>query len=159
MTDTSAPSAPQQGVAVTVTAQYVKDLSFENPNAPQIFAANQTPPELAMNVNVRSRGVAADHYEVVLALKLEAKTDSTTAFIAELSYGGVFHIPTVPEDQLRVFLLVEAPRLLFPFARSVLMNAVRDGGFPHVMISPVDFLGLYMANQNNVGTMPTIGAA
>ena len=155
----SAPPQPPMGTPVTVAAQYVKDLSFESPNAPQIFTPTQTAPEITMGVNVHTRNMQGSNYEVLLALKLEAKIEGKTAFIAELVYGGVFVLPQLPEDQLRFFLLVEAPRLLFPFARSILAGAVREGGFPHVMINPIDFLGLYLANKNNVGTMTAAGAA
>ncbi len=149
------PSALQVGVG----AQYIKDFSFESPNAPQIFAPTQSSPEINMGVNVNTRAVGDGAYEVVLILKLEAKIDGKSAFIAELSYGGVFMLPGMPEQQLRAFLLVECPRILFPFARQVLMNAVREGGFPHVMISPIDFGALYMANKDNIGTLMTAGAA
>ena len=158
MTHDAASTTPAP-VAVNVTAQYIKDFSFESPGAPQIFAALQTPPEISMGVNLNTRSVMPDHYEVLLTLKLDAKIGDKTAFIAELAYGGIFVLQGLPEEQLRYFLLVEAPRILFPFARNILMNAVRDGGFPHVMIAPIDFLGLYVANQKNVGTMFTAGAA
>jgi preprotein translocase subunit SecB len=156
---TPAPAQPSAGTPVTVAAQYVKDFSFESPNAPQIFTPTQIAPEITMGVNVHTRNMQGSNYEVLLALKLEAKLEGKTGFIAELVYGGVFVLPTMPEDQLRLFLLVEAPRLLFPFARGILANAVREGGFPHVMINPIDFMGLYLANKNNVGTMTAAGAA
>ncbi|MDP9127391.1 MAG: protein-export chaperone SecB [Pseudomonadota bacterium] len=154
------PTDPRpEGFQVTVQAQYVKDLSFESPNAPQIFAAMSAPPSIQMTVNVQTRSTGGDKYEVVLVLKIEAKIESKTAFIAELAYGGVFSVPAMPEDQLKIFLLVEGPRILFPFARSALSNAIRDGGFPYVIIQPVDFMALFLANRNNVGTMPAAGAA
>ncbi len=112
-----------------------------------------------MNVNVHTRALAASNYEVLLSIKLEAKIEDKTAFIAELAYGGVFVLPAMPEESLRFFLLVEAPRLLFPFARAILADAVRDGGFPPVMLNPIDFMGLYLANKENVGVMQTAGAA
>ena len=166
MADTPAPP-PQQsqqppqpaGMPVTVAAQYVKDFSFESPNAPQIFSPTQTQPEISMGVNVHTRNMGGPNHEILLALKLEAKLADKVAFIAELVYGGVFVLPQMPEEQLRFFLLVEAPRLLFPFALSILANAVRDGGFPHVMINPIDFFALYQANKSNVGTMTAKGAA
>ena len=168
MTDTPppAPAPAPTGTPVTVTAQYIKDFSFESPNAPQIFAPVQSAPDITMGVNVHTRALTVagtppgvTGSEVLLALKLEAKLEGKTGFIAELVYGGVFLLPAAPEEQQRLFLLVEAPRLLFPFARAILANAVREGGFPHVMISPIDFMGLYLANKDNVGTMPAAGAA
>jgi preprotein translocase subunit SecB len=153
-------SAPQPtGTPVTITAQYVKDFSFESPNAPQIFSPTQTAPDISMGVNVHTRNLGGNSYEVLLALKIEAKLEGKTAFITELAYAGVFALPQLSEEHLRLFLLVEAPRLLFPFARSILSNAVREGGFPHIMINPIDFMGLYLANKNNVGTMTAAGAA
>jgi len=158
--ETATPPAPPPGsMPVTVTVQYIKDFSFESPNAPQIFAPTDKPPQLSMGVNIHTRVLAENNHEVLLALKLEAKLDGKTAFIAELIYGGVFVLPAMPEESMRFFLLVEAPRLLFPFARGILSGAVRDGGFPHVMINPIDFMGLYIANKNNVGAMPAAGAA
>jgi preprotein translocase subunit SecB len=152
-------AAPDAAASVTITAQYIKDLSFENPNAPQIFGSNNLPPDISMSVNVQSRQVGEQAYEVVLTMKLDSKLDGKAAFIAELAYAGVFLLPPFSEENLRMFLLVEAPRILFPFARSSLTNAVRDGGFPHVMISPIDFMALYMANKDNIGSMPAAGAA
>lgn len=156
---TTSPEPQPEGFQITVNAQYIKDLSFESPNAPQIFTAMQAPPSIQMGVNIQTRGVTAGNYEVVLMLKIDAKIEGKTAFIAELAYGGVFVLPSIPEEQLKMFLLVEAPRILFPFARSALTNAIRDGGFPYVMIQPVDFMALYMANRTSVGTMPAAGAA
>ena len=156
---TPPPTQPPAGVPVTVAAQYIKDLSFESPSAPQIFTPTQSAPEISMGVNVQTRALSNGSHEVLLAQKIDAKLDGKPAFIAELVYCGVFTLPQMPEEQLRMFLLVEAPRLLFPFARSILANSIRDGGFPHIMINPIDFMGLYLANKGNVGTMPTVGAA
>jgi preprotein translocase subunit SecB len=158
-TETTPPAPEPAGMPVTVTAQYIKDFSFENPNAPQIFAPAPAAPEMTMAVNINTRGVGTNAYEVLLSLKVEAKLAGKTAFISELVYGGVFGLPALPEEQMRLFLLVEAPRILFPFARSILTNAVREGGFPHVMINPIDFYNLYLANKDKVGSMPTAGAA
>ena len=149
------PSLPQIGVS----AQYIKDFSFESPNAPQIFAPTQSPPELNMGVNVRTRPMGEQTHEVLLMLKLEAKLSGKTAFIAELTYGGIFTLPALPEEQLKLLLLIECPRLLFPFARAIMADAIRDGGFPQILITPIDFEALYQANKNNVGTMTAAGAA
>lgn len=160
MTTQTPPADPQKNnIPITVTAQYIKDFSFESPNAPQVFAPSQSAPEIQMNVNLQTRGLSPNNYEVLLVLKLEAKLEGKVAFIAEITYGGVFVLPAMPEEHLKLFLLVEAPRILFPFARSALTNAIREGGFPYVMIQPVDFMALFMANKNNVGTMPAAGAA
>lgn len=148
-----------QSIQIGVSAQYIKDFSFENPNAPQIFAPTQAQPEINMGVNVHSRGAGENAYEVMLALKLEAKLQGKTAFIAELTYGGLFSIPAMPDEQLRMFLLVECPRILFPFARSILASAVRDGGFPQIMVNPIDFMALYLNNKDTIGALPAAGVA
>ncbi len=153
----NAPSSQQIPMQIGVTAQYIKDLSFESPGAPQIFAV-QTQPELNLGVNIRTRPLNGSH-EVMLMLKLEAKTDGKPAFIAELSYGGVFVLPQVPEEQLKMMLLIECPRILFPFARSILIGTIREGGFPQILLSPIDFGALYQANKDNVGAMIAAGAA
>jgi preprotein translocase subunit SecB len=178
--DTSKPASPLAvpanaaagAMQIGIGPQYIKDLSFESPNVPQVFAPTQKAPEITLGVNVHTRPLkdailkdpqggapqgAAN--EVLLSLKLEAKLEGKTAFIAELAYGGVFMFSPMPEEQMRALLLVECPRILFPFARQVLMNAVRDGGFPQVAINPIDFGALYLANKNNIGSMPAVGAA
>lgn len=154
------PQIPLPPSQIAVNAQYIKDFSFESPNAPQIFGPVEKPPELTMGVNVRTRPLNDNKaHEVLLMLKLEAKLKDKTAFIAELTYGGIFTLPQVSEEQLKVLLLIECPRLLFPFARAILADAVRDGGFPQILIAPIDFAALYQANKNNVGTMTAAGAA
>ena len=148
MTDQDQNQGPMQ---VAVHAQYIRDFSFESPNAPQIFGlAQQKPPAIEMGVNVQTRTIEPNTYEVMLLIKMEAKIETTTAFIAELAYGGVFSVPVLPEDHLKVFLLVEAPRLLFPFARQIIANAVREGGFPQVLINPIDFGALYQQQQGQM---------
>jgi preprotein translocase subunit SecB len=154
------PAQPKPGsMQIGVGAQYIKDFSFESPNVPQIFAPTQSAPAIDMGVNVHTRNVGENTFEVLLALKMAATLESKTAFIAELSYGGIFVVPVLPDEQMKLFLLVEAPRLLFPFARSILATAVREGGFPQIVITPIDFMAIYMANKNNIGTMATAGAA
>ncbi len=153
------PPQPQQPAQISAGAQYVKDLSFESPNAPQIFASSQSQPEISVGVNVQSRPMGEGAFEVVLAIKVEARIGGKTAYIAELAYAGMFGAPAMPEDQLKLFLLAEAPRLLFPFARAILADAVRDGGFAPVLLSPIDFAALYKSNQGTVGLMSAQGAA
>ena len=119
----------------------------------------QTAPQLSIDVNVFSRGVGDGSFEVVLKLKLESKLADKTAFIAELDYAGLFSLPQLPEEQMKLFLMVEAPRLLFPFARAILANAVRDGGYPNIVIQPIDFMSLYASQRNSIGNMSPAGAA
>jgi preprotein translocase subunit SecB len=157
---TDAPPPPQQtNISIGLGAQYIKDFSFESPNAPQVFNDLQTQPQMALDVNVLSRGLGGGTFESVLKIKLESKIADKTAFIAELSYAGLFSLPELPEEQVKLFLLVEAPRLLFPFARAIISNAVREGGFPNIALQPIDFMSLYAAQRNNIGTMLPSGAA
>ena len=141
--DNQGQPAAQTPLAVTIHTQYVRDLSFESPSAPEIFVQGQTQPAIDLGINVQTRALDEHTHEVMLMLKLEAKTDKASAFIVELAYGGVFGLPAMEEDHKKLFLLIEAPRLLFPFARQVVANAVRDGGFPQVLINPIDFAALY----------------
>ena len=106
-----------------------------------------------------SRGLGNSTFEAVLKIKLESKLGDKTAFIAELAYAGLFMLPELPEEQIKMFLLVEAPRLLFPFARSIIANTIREGGFPNIVVQPIDFMSLYASQQDQVGTMTAAGAA
>jgi preprotein translocase subunit SecB len=126
-----------------VNTQYVKDLSFENPNAPQSLVPQASQPNIDVNVNVQARGLATNTYEVVLSITCTAKHEAMTAFIVEVAYAGVFTLTNVPPDHVHPLLLVECPRLLFPFARALVANATRDGGFLPLLIQPIDFLDLY----------------
>jgi preprotein translocase subunit SecB len=160
MTDQTPTTAAQPAnVSIGLGAQYVKDFSFESPHAPQIFSEMQTQPQMMLDVNVLSRGIGGGTFESVLKIKLESKLGNHTAFIVELAYAGLFTLPELPEEQIKLFLLVEAPRLLFPFARAIISNAVREGGFPNIALQPIDFLSLYASQRNNVGAMMTEGAA
>ena len=135
--------ASQQQAAPTlqITAQYIKDLSFENPNAPASLTPGSPPPQVAVSVDVRSQPLGTeDNYEVVLHLRADAKSGDTQAFIVELAYAGTIRLANVKREQAAPLLLVEAPRLLFPFARAVIASATRDGGFPPLLIQPIDFV-------------------
>lgn len=133
--------APQAGIL----AQYVKDLSFENPNSPQSLQM-QGQPKIEINVNVNARAGGQDMYEVELKIEASARAQDsgTLAFQVELVYAGLFRLTGAPQDAIEPFLIVEAPRILFPFARRVIADVVRDGGFPPLMLEPIDFGGLYL---------------
>jgi preprotein translocase subunit SecB len=132
--------APQAGIL----AQYVKDLSFENPNAPASLQM-QGQPKIEINVNVNARAGAQSTYEVELKIEATARGDEDRlAFQVELLYAGLFRLTGAPPEAIEPFLIVEAPRILFPFARRVVADAVRDGGFPPLMLDPIDFGGLYL---------------
>lgn len=129
--------------AVGLISQYVKDLSFENPNAPAVFQW-QGQPQIDVQFNIGANKVADDVHEVVLKIDVRATSADKVAFQVELAYAGLFGIRNVPEEQIQPFLYAEAPRLVFPFARRVLADAVRDGGFPPLLLEPIDFGALYM---------------
>ena len=123
--------------------QYVKDLSFENPRAPFGLQAGQPRPEIQIQVDVRAAPIGEGQYEVVLDLNVDAKSADEPVFLVELAYGGLFTLANIPADSLQPLLLIECPRLLFPFARRVVADATRDGGFPPLMIDPIDFVTLF----------------
>jgi preprotein translocase subunit SecB len=141
-------TAPQAGLL----SQYVKDLSFENPNAPAVYQW-QGQPQIDIQFNIASGQVGEDAYEVILKVEVKAVAADKIAFQVELSYAGLFALRNIPEDQLQPFLLAEAPRILFPFARRVLADAVRDGGFPPLLLEPIDFGQLYLAQAEQAGQL------
>jgi preprotein translocase subunit SecB len=131
------------GPQVGLVSQYVKDLSFENPNAPAVYQW-QTQPQIEVQFNIGTNKLGDEFFEVGLKIEVAAKVDNNTAFAVDLLYGGLFGIRNLPEEQLQPFLLAEAPRLLFPFARRIVADAIRDGGFPPLVLDPIDFGQLYM---------------
>lgn len=139
--------APNAAAAPTmnVAAQYLKDLSFENPRAIESFRATQAP-KIDVNVDVQARTIGTDQYEVELSVAARAKHDEDTAFVVEATYAGIFEIKNIAREQLELVMLVECPRLLFPFMRQIIADATRNGNFPPLMLEPIDFMGIYMAN-------------
>lgn len=138
-------TAPQVGMI----SQYVKDLSFENPNAPAVYQW-QSQPQIEVQFNIGTNQLADDVYEVALRIEVIARADSNTAFAVDLLYAGLFAMRNLPAEQLQPFLLAEGPRLLFPFARRVVSDAIRDGGFPPLLLDPIDFGQLYMERAAQV---------
>jgi len=139
-----------QQAALAINGQYIKDLSFESPNSPSILAELQNQqPDVNVNVDVQAgkmEGQAAQNmYEVILDMRAELKLGEKVGFIVELKYGGVFTI-NVPEEHIGAMLLIECPRMLFPFARNILADATRDGGFVPLLLQPIDFAAMYQAN-------------
>ncbi len=126
-----------------VISQYVKDLSVENPNAPESFQWQESP-ELDVQFNIAARALAADLQEIELKITLSAKANAGTAYIVELSYCGLIGYRNLTDEQAHAFVFAEAPRILFPFARRIVADAVRDAGFPPLMLEPIDFNGLYV---------------
>lgn len=136
--------APPQ---LNVLAQYVKDLSFENPNAPRSLQQQQAAPSINIQINVNAKPLAGNEYEVELKIEGRAEAASLFLFSFDLLYAGVFRIVNVPQENLHPLIMIECPRLLFPFAREIIATSVRDGGFPPLMLDPVDFVGLYRQNM------------
>lgn len=142
--------------AAGLISQYVKDLSVENPNAPECFQW-QDPPQLDVQFNIAARPIQADVHEVQLKIQINAKADSGVAYIVDLTYAGLIGMRNLDEPQMHAFMFAEAPRLLFPFARRVIADAVRDAGFPPMLLDPIDFNGIYVqqlaaqAEQGGVG--------
>jgi len=136
--------APPQ---LNVLAQYTKDLSFENPNAPQSLQPQAQPPQINIQINVGANNVSENEFEVTLKVEGKAENSGKLMFSFELVYGGVFRLLNIPQENLSPMLLIECPRLLFPFAREIIASSVRDGGFPPLMLDPVDFVGLYRQNM------------
>ena len=138
-------AANQAQPSLNVLAQYVKDLSFENPNAPNSLTQQpgQQPPKINIQINVNAKPLADSDYEVDLKIEGRAEVPGLLLFGFELLYAGVFRIVNVPQENLHAIIMIECPRLLFPFARELIATAVRNGGFPPLMIDPVDFVALY----------------
>jgi len=131
------------GPPLIIRAHYLKDLSFENPRAPQILAEMTSPPEVQVTVNVDAKHLSGNDFEVELTITGEAKSGNATAFVIELTYGGLFSLVNLPAEHHAPMLLIECPRLLFPFARRVIADATGEGGFLPLNVQPVDFVALY----------------
>jgi preprotein translocase subunit SecB len=172
MSETTA--APQNATApaaapLVVNIQFVKDLSFEVPGAPEIFASLRSQPNVQINLDVQARRIEDGQslFEVVLVVKAEATegkpegdtsgTPARIVFIAELSYAGIFTLNGIPDNSIEPVLLIECPRLLFPYARNILADVTRDGGFPPVLLQPIDFVALWQTRrQTAAGATPTV---
>ncbi|MGD9921594.1 MAG: protein-export chaperone SecB [Pseudorhodoplanes sp.] len=146
-----APTDDQQAAPpqLNVLAQYVKDFSFENPNAPRSLQPSNQQPQINIQINVNAAPLQSD-FEIELKIEGKAEIGTTLLFAFDLVYGGVFRIQNVPDESIHPVLMIECPRLLFPFSREIIATAVRNGGFPPLYIDPVDFVSLYrqkMAEQ------------
>jgi preprotein translocase subunit SecB len=135
---------PQAGPQAAVLAQYIKDLSVESPSSPHVYQW-QEQPRLDVQFNISVDRVADDVHEVVLKLEISARSDKGVHFLIDLSYGGLIGLRGVPEDAVPPFLLVEAPRLLFPFARQIIADATQNTGFPPLLLDPIDFGAAFVA--------------
>lgn len=134
---------PEGQPTMVVNAQYVKDLSFENPNAPASLMQQETAPNVEVGVDTTAVQLEGSTFEVTLTIRAEGTADGKGLFLVETAYAGIFTLGEVPEDYVAPLLYVEAPRQLFPFARAIVADCVRDGGFPPLLIHPVDFMALF----------------
>jgi len=129
--------------SLNILAQYVKDFSFENPGAPRSLQARDKAPAINISVNVNANPLSETDFDVILSLNAEAKEGDKMLFNAELAYGGVFRVTGFPQEHMLPVLFIECPRLLFPFARQIISDATRNGGFPPLMIDPIDFAQMF----------------
>jgi preprotein translocase subunit SecB len=167
---TPAPQAAgQQPPPLVVNIQYVKDLSFEVPGAPGVYSQLRAQPQVSINLDVQARRITEGQsvFEVSLLIRAEAHDTSAqangqavspppTVFVAELTYAGVFTLNGLPDNAVEPVLLVECPRILFPFARNILSDVTRDGGFPPVLLQPIDFVALWQARKNQAAATPAV---
>ena len=143
--DGNGAGAPAQvGPKFSILAQYTKDLSFENPNAPRTLGPQQSAPNISIQINVNARQLGPSDFEVSLMLEGGAGQGADTMFKFELNYAGVFRVENFPPDQVQPVVMIEGPRLLFPFARQIIAEAVRGGSYPPLYIDPIDFHALYL---------------
>jgi preprotein translocase subunit SecB len=150
------PPPPQ----LNVLAQYVKDFSFENPNAPNSLGTfQQSQPAINVSINVQVNPMSATDFEVVLKTEGKAEREGKVLFSFDLAFGGVFRVQNVPQESLQPIVMIECPRLLFPFTREILATAVRNGGFPPLLLDPVDFVALYRQNLAQQGAQSATAPA
>ena len=135
---------------VQVVGQYIKDLSFENPSAPGNLTGR---PQIELAVDLQARQLEREHYEVELKLRISATNENKPAFLLELVYAGLFHLQNIPDEVRNQVLLIEGPQILFPFARRIVADIVRDGGMPPLMIEPIDFAALFRAKAMEMQQM------
>ncbi len=145
-----------------VLGQYIKDLSFENIAAQKAAQANEQPDiQVQVNLDAKKRQNAENQYEVAIKLKIEAKTKTSSEmiFVIELDYAGIFLIENVPDEQMHPFLLIECPRMIFPFVRRIVSDVSRDGGFPPLNLETIDFIALYRQElARRAASQPTVQA-
>jgi preprotein translocase subunit SecB len=134
----------QDAPRVQVVGQYIKDLSFENPG---VIGGQQARPQIELNVDLQVRQLEQEHFEVELKLRVNAKAEDKALFLLELVYAGLFQLHNIPDEVRQQVLLIEAPHILFPFARRIVADVVRDGGMPPLMVEPIDFAALYRAKM------------
>ena len=158
MADGNGTSAQNQAPMINAMVQYTKDFSFENPNSPRSLGPQSKSPNISIQVNVNARQVADSDFEVELLLEGSAGEAADTLFKFELNYAGLFRLVNIPANDVHPIVMIECPRLLFPFARQIIAEAVRSGGFPPLYIDPIDFAGLYRQRMEQMATQPSATA-
>jgi len=133
---------------IAIVSQFVKDLSFENPNSPVALNASKTQPNINLSVDLKARRLTDPNYQVDLHINITAKLAEAQIFLVELVYCGIFQLFNIPAENLQPVLLIECPRLIFPFARRIVADVTRDGGFAPLMMEPIDFAALYRQQMN-----------
>jgi preprotein translocase subunit SecB len=154
-------SGPEGGPQIAVITQYVKDLSVESPNSPAVFQW-QAQPQVDVQFNINVNNISDEVHEVILKVNVSARSENGPHFLIDLSYAGLLGLRNLPEDAVGPFLLIEAPRMLFPFVRQIVANAVQETGFPPLLLEPIDFNAVYLqqlsamqeAEQANGGDAP-----
>lgn len=152
MADGNGAGANDNAPALNAMVQYTKDFSFENPNAPRSLGPQQKQPNISIQVNVNVKQLAETDFEVELLLEGAAGEGADTLFKFELNYAGIFRLVNIPQDQMHPIVMIECPRLLFPFGRQIVAEAVRSGGFPPLYIDPIDFTALYRRRMEEMAT-------
>jgi preprotein translocase subunit SecB len=146
----AAPGVQQGQPSLNAMVQFTKDFSFENPNAPRSLGPQEKAPNISIQVNVNAKQLAETDFEVNIMLEGSAMQGTDTLFKFELDYAGIFRLQNIPAESMHPVVMIECPRLLFPFARQIIAEAVRGGGFPPLYIDPIDFAALYHSRMNEV---------
>jgi preprotein translocase subunit SecB len=149
-TPATAPDDEAQQVGVQVVAQYIRDLSFENPNVDKLMEGIGETPNLNLEVNVNANAKGKDVYESAIVFKAVAANKLGTIYDLEVIYAGLFRLQGLPQEALEPFLLINCPSLLFPFLRRLVADVTREGGFPPLLLDPIDFAGLYMRRRQEM---------
>lgn len=149
-------TAPETGASFLLRSQYIKDLSFENPRAPGVFTSLDVPPAIDVQLNLNAQRVTEQLFELTIHVNVRAVHEKHTVFLIDLAYGGLFEAINIPEDQLEQAVLVQGAFLLFPFARRIVSDISRDGGFPALNLEPIDFFALYLRNKQGESDPVTV---
>ena len=147
MSSDTQPQSTGGAQTFVVKGQYIKDLSFENPHAPHSLVVPDLKPAIDVNVDIKAQKLQDDLYEMTLHITTRAIAEDATLFLVDLAYAGIFQLANIPDERIEPILLIDCPFVLFPFARRVIADTTRDGGFPPLMLDPIDFHSLYVQNR------------